>query len=598
MPGNAGTASGSRLPSSNWREELIDPALTALTSAFAILLVIVTPLLPPPHFGAPFVGVAATTLLLLALRLARRLPLVVRAGGAALATLVVAIFGAAELGVGPGLTIGLAMVGVMLSISLGRAAALLYFALAAAGLLLLGVLAVHGSLSLRAGVQDPHDLSTWVRWVVVFTVCATTLAMVLHIVVRRVERSALSQLAADEEHRRFADALLSLAQDSSIESGRVGAAFAAISEAGVRGLDVARAGVWRIGGGGDLRCDDLFSRADARHSAGVTFSAASHAAYLEALADGRAVAAELARTDARTRELAADYLVPLGITSVLTAPIRFRDQLAGAVSHEHVGESRAWSAEARSFGASLADFAARALAAGERHQREEELRDAYDLLGLLHRQVENAKETERRHLARELHDELGQSLTALKLRLQMASRAAGDRAADEVVLRDAIDMVDRLIGRTRQLSVDLSPPLLDDVGLAPAIRAHLERTATPQELRIDLETAGLDDRLPAEVETAAFRVVQESLTNAMRHSEARRVEISVRREAGQLRLIVHDDGRGFDVAEARRAAGRGEHFGVVGMTERVKGLGGTLEVRSSPGHGTEVRASLPVAPPR
>jgi signal transduction histidine kinase len=134
----------------------------------------------------------------------------------------------------------------------------------------------------------------------------------------------------------------------------------------------------------------------------------------------------------------------------------------------------------------------------------------------------------------------------------MAARVAGPRAAGQDVLGDAVAMVDRLIGRTRQLSVDLSPPLLDEVGLAPAIRAHLERTATPQDLRIDLVTSGLDERLPAQVETAAFRVVQESLTNAVRHAAARRVEISVRRDSGQLRLLVHDDGRGFD-ARSRSA---------------------------------------------
>ncbi|HKE19650.1 MAG TPA: GAF domain-containing sensor histidine kinase [Kofleriaceae bacterium] len=603
MGETAGTGPRARLPPSTWRAELIDPALTALTAAFAVLLAIVTPLLPPPHFRAPFIAIAATTLLLLALRLARRLPLSVRAGGAALATLVAAMVGATQLGIGPGLTIGLAMVGAMVSISLGRAASFVYFALAAAGLLVIGVLAVRGGLSLRAGVQDPNDLSTWVRWVVVFTVCSTTLAVVLDVVVRRVERSALAQLAADEEHERCMGALLGLAQDPAIESGRVGEAFAAISEAAARGLDVARAGVWRIGEGGSLRCDALFSLAGATHAAGATFAAADHAALLAALAEGRAVAAELARTDPRTRELA-DYLAPPGVTSLLIAPIRFRDRLAGMVCHEQVGERRAWSAEAQGFAASLADFAARALAAAERAQREEELRDAYDLLGRLHRQVENAKEEERRHIARELHDELGQTLTALKLRLQMAHKLAGKApavngtTAGGTVLGDALEMVDRLIGRSRQLSMDLSPPLLDEVGLAPAIRAHLERTATPQDLRIDLHTTGLDERLPAEVETAAFRVVQESLTNAFRHADARLVEIRVRRENGHLQLLVHDDGRGFDVAAARRAAGRGKHFGVVGMAERVKGLGGTLEVRSTPGGGTEVRASLPVAPPR
>ena len=588
-----GTETRMRISNANWRPEIIDPALTILAIAFALLLAIGTPLVPPPRFGAPFFAMTGAILCVVGLRLARRLPVAVRAAGAALATLVVAAVGVAELGVGPGLTIGLALVGTILSIALGRAAALAFFGAAAACVLVLGFLAVRGHLPLRATAQDPRELANWVRWSAALSVFGTTLALVLHMVVRLVEESAMTQLAADEEHRRCSDALVALAQDPSIESGQVGPAFAAVTEAAVRGLEVERASVWRLSEGARLRCDDLFSRADQQHGAGASLAAADHAALLAALAEGRAVAAADAHQDPRTRDLAADHLDPLGVTSLLVAPIRFRNQLAGAVWLEHVGLARAWSAESRGFAASLADAAARALAAAERDQHAQELRDAYDLLGRLHRRVENVKEEERRHLARELHDEMGQTLTALKLRLQMARKAPAG-----TVVNDAIAMVDRLIGRTRLLSVDLSPPLLDEVGLVPAIRAHLERGTTPPELRVELDTAGLDERLPAEVETAAFRVVQESLTNAVRHAGARLVEISVRREDRLLHLRVHDDGRGFDVGEARRASGRGEHFGVVGMTERVKGLGGTLEVRSLAGHGTEVRASLPVAPPR
>jgi signal transduction histidine kinase len=595
MGGKAGPGTGTRarVSNANWRAEIIDPALTFLAIAFALLLAVGTPLVPPPRFGTPFFAMTGAILSVVALRIARGLPLSVRAAGAAVATLVVAVVGMAELGFGPGLAIGLALVGTILSIALGRAAALAFFAAAAACLLVLGFLATRDDLPLRAGVQDPRELVNWVRWVAAVSVFGTTLALVLHMVVRRVEESAMTQLAAAEEHRRCTDALVALAQDSSIESGRVGPAFAAVTEAAARGLEVARAGVWRLSEGARLRCDDLYTHADRQHGAGASLVAADHAALLAALAEGRAVAAADARQDPRTRDLAPDYLDPHGVTSILVAPVRFRDQLAGAVWLEHVGPTRAWSAEAHGFAASLADAAARALAAAERDQQAQELRDAYDLLGRLHRRVENVKEEERRHLARELHDEMGQTLTALKLRLQMARKAPAGTVVD-----DALAMIDRLIGRTRQLSVDLSPPLLDEVGLVPAIRAHLERATTPPDLLVELDTTGLDERLPAEVETAAFRVVQESLTNAVRHAGARRVEISVRREDRLLHLRVQDDGRGFDVGEARRASGRGEHFGVVGMAERVKGLGGTLEVRSLVGHGTEVRASLPVAPPR
>jgi signal transduction histidine kinase len=582
------------LGSADWRASLIDPALTIVGAAFVILMVLGTPLVPPPRFRPPFFALASCTLLILALRFARGLPLVVRAVGAAAATLVAAIVIVSHLGFGPGLTIGMAMMGAMLSISLGRRAAVLYFLAAGIGFLFVGKLVVQGQVELRAGLQDALDFTNWVRWVAVFFVCAVALALVLHQVVERVERSARAQLAADEEHRRCSAALLALAQDPAIESGRLDAAFAAIAEAAAAGLGVARAGVWLLDDDGAALRRVQPPERDGDGQA-ISVAIAESPDHFAALASGRPVAVEDARADQRTRLLAGSYLEPLGIASILDAPIRFRERLVGVVRHEQVGPRRAWSVEACGFAASLADFAARALAAAERNQKESELRDAYDLLAKLHRQVESAKEEERRHLARELHDELGQTLTALKLRLQMAIRSTPSGAG---ALGESIGMVDRLIGRARKMSVDLSPPLLDEVGLAPAIRAHLEGNAALSDVVVDLHTDGLDERLPAEIETAAFRVVQESLTNVVRHAQARRVDISVRREDGHLRLRVHDDGRGFDVAEARRAAGRGEHFGVVGMTERIKGLGGTLEVQSNPGEGTEVSATLPVAPPR
>ena len=590
MPGSGSEPRALRDPS-RWRADLIDPALTILIVALTVMLGIGMPLVPPPRFQAPFFALVIVILTLVVLRLARRQPLWLRAGGAALGVLVATVVGATQLGFGPGLTIALAMIGAILSIALGRAAAVLFFALAAACMLVLGKLAVDGQLPLRAGSQDPAELGNWVRWIAVFFVSGTALALVLHVVVRRIEAAARAQVAADQEHRRCTDALLVLAQNPVVESGELDAAFAAIADAAAVGLDVARAGVWTLEDGGQtLRCAAI--RPDGS-PAPRSLAIADHAAYFAALTEGRTIAATDASADGRTAELAG-ALAARDVSSVLVAPIRFREQLAGAVAVEQVGPAHTWSAEARSFAAALADFAARALAAAEREQKDAELREAYDLLGRLHRRVETAKEEERRHLARDMHDELGQILTALKLRLQMAMKSGTGGG----VLEASVDMVDRLIARARKMSIDLSPPLLDEVGLAPAIRAHLERGTTPPEMRVDLDTAGLDERLPAEVETAAFRVVQESLTNAVRHADARRVEISVRREVGHLALSVRDDGRGFDVAEARRASGRGEHFGVVGMAERVKGLGGTLEVRSRPGQGTEVHATLPVAPPR
>jgi signal transduction histidine kinase len=225
-----------------------------------------------------------------------------------------------------------------------------------------------------------------------------------------------------------------------------------------------------------------------------------------------------------------------------------------------------------------------------------QLRAAYERLGLLHGRLEAAKEDERRFLAHELHDELGQTLTALKLRLQLGLRAAG---APPEGANDAVALVDDLIARVRKMSVDLRPPLLDEVGLVPALRAYLEAQSALTGVTMELEEGtektplDIDPRLPADLEIACFRVVQESITNAIRHAGARRVNVHLVRRPGVIWLSVQDDGRGFDVARTLDAAAAEGHLGVVGMRERVRARGGTFHVTSRPGIGTTVTVDLP-----
>ena len=221
---------------------------------------------------------------------------------------------------------------------------------------------------------------------------------------------------------------------------------------------------------------------------------------------------------------------------------------------------------------------------------------AYESLGLLHGRLEAAKEDERRFLAHELHDELGQTLTALKLRLQLGLRAAGAPADGA---NEAVALVDNLIARVRKMSVDLRPPLLDEVGLVPAIRAYLEAQSTLSGVTMDLEEGTektplhLDTRLPPDLEIACFRVVQESITNALRHASARRVNVHIVRRPGLIWLSIQDDGRGFDVARTLEAAAAEGHLGVIGMRERVRAGGGTFYVSSRAGSGTTVTIELP-----
>jgi len=250
--------------------------------------------------------------------------------------------------------------------------------------------------------------------------------------------------------------------------------------------------------------------------------------------------------------------------------------------------------------AMMIDTVIRHVEANERAATEAlaKLRGAYERLGLLHGRLEAAKEDERRFLAHELHDELGQTLTALKLRLQLGARAAAP-PADGV--GDAVALVDDLIARVRKMSVDLRPPLLDEVGLVPALRAYLESQSALSGVSMELEEGTektplhLDGRLPSDLEIACFRVAQESITNALRHASARRISVLIVQRAAGITLAVKDDGRGFDVAGTLETAAAEGHLGVIGMRERVRSRGGTFQVISHPGMGTTVTVDLPFA---
>jgi signal transduction histidine kinase len=222
---------------------------------------------------------------------------------------------------------------------------------------------------------------------------------------------------------------------------------------------------------------------------------------------------------------------------------------------------------------------------------------AYERLAQLHRKLEATKEEERRFLSRELHDEFGQTLTALKLRLQLGARAVAPASEAANASTEPIALVDDLISRVRRISVDLRPPLLDEVGLVSALRVYLEGQAAVSGLAIALEAddpgPGTAARLPPDFEIACFRVVQESLTNALRHAAARRLEVRIVRSATRVSLSIADDGCGFDLGTLDQAAANG-HLGVLGMRERIRARGGRFKLTSAPGAGTTVEVDLEV----
>jgi len=211
-----------------------------------------------------------------------------------------------------------------------------------------------------------------------------------------------------------------------------------------------------------------------------------------------------------------------------------------------------------------------------------DLRAAYERLALVHERFDAAKEEERRFIAHELHDELGQMLTVVKLRL--SARDA-----------ETLALIDGMIGRVRKISADLRPPLLDEVGLAPALRSYVDGQSALSGIPVDLVTEGMEgERLDADREIACFRVVQESLTNALRHASPGRIRVRVTRGATAVSLSIVDDGRGFDTATL--GAATAGHLGVVGMQERVRARGGRFRLSSRPGAGTSVEVEMPIAP--
>src|ERR1700726_4899281 len=200
----------------------------------------------------------------------------------------------------------------------------------------------------------------------------------------------------------------------------------------------------------------------------------------------------------------------------------------------------------------------------EHKQAEAALRQTNERLQELSRRLFQVQEDERRHLARELHDQMGQALTAAKLNLQAAQRLE-ERDLIARKLDDGIATLETLLQQVRQISLDLRPPLLDDLGLVPALRWYLDQQAQRAGLRVEFFADPALEWVDAAIETACFRVAQEALTNVVRHARAQTVSVELHRTPEALHLVVRDDGIGFDVMTAEQ---QGVSLGLLGMGER------------------------------
>jgi two-component system, NarL family, sensor histidine kinase UhpB len=209
-------------------------------------------------------------------------------------------------------------------------------------------------------------------------------------------------------------------------------------------------------------------------------------------------------------------------------------------------------------------------------------------------QIINAQEEERKRVARELHDETSQVLTSLLISLAVLEESITSPEA-----RNRIAETRRLAHQTlraiRNLSLDLRPSALDDLGLLPALRWYIKEYQQKFSLPVDFQASGLKERLPTEIETVVYRIVQEALTNIARHAQARTVQVRVEGDAETIQVTIRDDGKGFETERHQRFEPGQEHgWGLVGMRERASLLGGTLQITSKPSKGTTIYTCIPI----
>jgi signal transduction histidine kinase len=266
----------------------------------------------------------------------------------------------------------------------------------------------------------------------------------------------------------------------------------------------------------------------------------------------------------------------LGVHSALFVPLLARGEGIGVIiAHDKSGSTPSFTDDDLRLAETLAARAAVAVDLSERVSR-----DAV-------RRVVAAQEVERARLARELHDETGQALTSILLGLKpLEERATNEE--DRSAVRSLRELVVSTLQDVRRLAVELRPSVLDDFGLTSAVERLAESYREQSGLRVDLEAQLGDERLPPEVETALYRIIQEALTNIVKHADASRVSILLTQRDGTVVAVLEDDGSGFETSAIRT-----DGLGLVGMRERVGLLGGKLRIESTPGSGTTVHAEVP-----
>lgn len=229
--------------------------------------------------------------------------------------------------------------------------------------------------------------------------------------------------------------------------------------------------------------------------------------------------------------------------------------------------------------------------------RHKELSEAHDRLDMLTRHLQIARESEAQRIARDLHDEAGQVLTSLKIDLaglqKKCKQCRMEGASGNPIENDMVSMsakIDNLVGFIRRLSSELRPPVLDRMGLSAAIERLAREVEANSNLAVEVEIAGMDRSIDWLVSTALYRIVQEALTNVIRHAQASLVRINLHTEDRTIVLTLHDDGKGIDMDDNKHGA-----LGIIGMRERAHLVGGNFSIKGAPGKGTLITVKIPCA---
>ncbi len=227
----------------------------------------------------------------------------------------------------------------------------------------------------------------------------------------------------------------------------------------------------------------------------------------------------------------------------------------------------------------------------EREDLFREVNNANERLKILSHRLIEVQESERRKLARELHDEVGQILTAVKINLQTAKKVSEKFAVPH--MNESIELVDEVLNQVRNLSLDLRPSMLDDLGLVPTLRWYVDKQSGRSGIEASINTEVAGKRFSPEIEITCYRITQEALNNIIKHSGAGKLSIELWIEEKELHLRIADNGKGFNFYNAIRRSLNGESTGLLGMQERVELVGGKLRIDSVTGEGTNVHAVFP-----